>query len=339
MTDRSDEGGVAVAVDTVWRQLQPALEQHYTARTAAVRPMERRPGRRRTRRAVGLGLALAVVGTGGAVAARALLGDPAPPAVQASLAAVDEGMPADLRLQPDVANARSVARDGDAVLYAADLPDGGTCTELAIAGRPAGAICVRGTASAPIQASIPGTPEETSTPVVVGGRVTVAADRVVAVLAGEQRLPVVLEPGGYFVASLDPAGSAAARRGLSLEALQGDTVVASVDLSDAFTPERPPAEPISLELVSGDGDLTRVVRVYGTVRVPGTAAVRLVFPDGGATEAAVAPDGRYELALPVDRQADLAERPGRVVVLDAAGHELASRAVAAVSWWRTHAGG
>ena len=172
MTHRSDEGGVAVAVDTVWRQLQPALEQHYTAWTAAVRLMERRPGRRRTRRAVGLGLALAVVGTGGAVAARALLGDPAPPAVQASLAAVDEGMPADLRLQPDVANARSVARDGDVVLYAADLPDGGTCTELAIAGRPAGAICVRGSASPPIEASIPGTPEETTTPVVVGGRAT-----------------------------------------------------------------------------------------------------------------------------------------------------------------------
>ena len=120
MNDRSDEGGVAVAVENVWHQLQPALEQHYTARSAAVRPMERRPGRRRTRRAVGLGLALVVVGTGGAVAARALLGDPAPPSVQASLAAVDEGMPADLRLQPDVANARSVARDGDAVLYAAD---------------------------------------------------------------------------------------------------------------------------------------------------------------------------------------------------------------------------
>jgi hypothetical protein len=339
MTDRSDEDGVAVAVDTVWRQLQPALEQHYAARTAAVRPIERQPGRRRTRRAAGLGLAIVVVGTGGAVAARALLGDPAPPSVQASLAAVDEGMPADLRLQPDVANARSVARDGDAVLYAADLPDGGTCTELAIAGRPAGAICVRGTARAPIQASIPGTPEETANPVVVGGRVDVAADHVVAVLAGDERLPAVLEPGGYFVLSLDPAGSAAARRGLSLEALKGDTVVASVDLSDAFTPERPPAEPISLELVSGDGDLTRVERVYGTVNMPGTATVRLVFPDGGATEAAVGPDGRYELALPADRQADLAERPGRVVALDAAGHELASRAVAAVSWWRAHEGG
>ena len=259
--------------------------------------------------------------------------------MQASLAAVDEGMPADLRLQPDVANARSVARDGDAVLYAADLPDGGTCTELAIAGRPAGAICVRGTATAPIEASIPGTPEETATPVVVGGRVNVAADRVVAVVAGEPAPPVVLEPGGYFVLSLDSAGSAAARRGLSLEALQGDTVVASVDLSDAFIPERPPAEPISLELVSGDGDLTRVVRVYGTATVPGTATVRLVFPDGGATEVAVGPDGRYELTLPVDRQADLADRPGRVVALDAAGHELASRAVAAVSWWRTHEGG
>ena len=81
------------------------------------------------------------------------------------------------------------------------------------------------------------------------------------------------------------------------------------------------------------------MRVHGTVTVPGTAAVRLILPDGTATETAVGPDGRYELALPSDRQGDLAERPGRVVALDAAGHELASRTVAAVSWWRTHEGG
>jgi hypothetical protein len=338
MTDRSDDRAVAVAVDSVWRQLRPALERHYAEPAAFLRPLGRRPGRRRGRRAIGFGLALAVVGTGGAVAARALLGDPAPPSVQASIAAVDEGMPADLRLQPDVANARSVARDGDAVLYAADLPDGGTCTELAVAGRPAGAICVRGGAAAPIEASIPGTPEDTSTPVVVGGRVNVAADRAIAVVDGSQRFPVVLEPGGYYVLSLDSVASAAARRGLSLEALQGDAVVASVDLTDAFTVERPLAEPLTLELISGDGDLTRVVSVYGTVTVPGAAAVRLLFPDGTAAEVAVGPDGRYELMLPVDRQADLADRPGRVVALDAAGHELASRAVAAVSWWRSHEG-
>lgn len=338
MTDRSDEGGVARAVDTVWRQLEPALEQHYAGLVAVVPQDARRTGRRRTRRAVGFGLALAVVGTGGAVAARALLGDPAPPAVQASIAAVDEGMPADLRLQPDVTNARSVARDGDAVLYAADLPDGGTCTELAIAGRPAGAICVRGGAAAPIQASIPGTPEDTTGPVVVGGRVNVVADRAVVVADGE-RLPVALEPGGYFVASLDAERSAAARRELSIEARQGDAVVATVDLSDAFSPERPLAEPISLELVSGEGDLSRVVSVHGAITVPGATAVRLVYPDGTATEVTVGPDGRYELTLPTDRQADLADRPGRVIALDAAGHELASRAVAAVSWWRAHEGG
>jgi hypothetical protein len=338
MTERFDDGGVAVAVDTVWRQLRPALERHYAEPAALLRPSQRGSRRRRAARAAGLGLALAVVGTGGAVAARALLGDPAPPSVQASIAAVDEGMPADLRLQPDVENARSVARDGDAVLYAADLPDGGTCTELAVGGQPAGAICVRGEDAAPIQASIPGTPEDTGLPVVVGGRVNVVADRAVAVVDGSQRVPVLLEPGGYYVLSLDSAASAAARRGLSLEALRGDAVVASVDLSDAFTAERPMAEPLSLELVSADGDLTRVVSVYGTATVPGTATVRLVFPDGTATEVAVGPDGRYELTLPDDRQADLADRPGRVVALDSDGHELASRAVAAVSWWRAHEG-
>ena len=88
---------------------------------------------------------------------RALVGDAAPPAVQASLGGVDEGMPPDLRLNPDVANARSVAVDGDAVLYAADLPGGGVCTEIATAGKPNGAVCRTSTQPpAPIDATIPG---------------------------------------------------------------------------------------------------------------------------------------------------------------------------------------
>jgi hypothetical protein len=330
-----DRDEITLAVDAVWRQLAPALEQHY--RTIAV------PRRRRAHRFVGLGLAAVLVGTGGAVAARSLLEEPAPPDVQASIAGVDAGMPADLQLRPDVTNARSVARDGDAVLYAADLPDGGVCTELAVAGRPAGAVCVRGRApAAPIDATIPGTPEDRDANVVIGGRVNVAADVAVVVIGGHEgpeRLAVALAPGGYFVVALDAPRSRAARAGIAIEAVRGGTIAASVDLTDAFTPEPGPAESIGLELVSGDGDLTKVVSIHGTVNVTGATAVRLVYPDGTTQEVGLRDRGEYALVLPVERQADLARRPGRVLVVDAAGHELASRVVAAVSWWRAHQGG
>jgi len=337
MTDRADDGAVAVAVEAVWEQLRPAVERHYAVLAGPGGDHLANRRRRHVRRVVAGGLAVAVVGAGSAVAARALLGDPAPPAVRSSISAVDEGMPADLRLQPDVAHARSVARDGDAVLYAADLKDGGECTELALAGRPAGAICVRGGAErSPIDASIPGTPEDVTSPVVVGGRINVAADHAALVLDGGRQIPMALEPGGYFVAALGATDSATARRGLAVQATLDGALVASVDLSDAFTPERPSAEPISLELVSGDGDLVAVVAVHGSVTVPGAVAVRLVYPDGEFESVPIGPGGRYDLVLPVERRGALAERPGRIVAIDADGHELASRAVAAVSWWRAH---
>jgi hypothetical protein len=333
VSDHDQDDQVTLAVDAVWQQLLPGLEQHFAGTAVSRR-------HRHARRAAGLGLAVALVGTGGAVAARALLGDPAPPAVQASIGAVDDGMPADLQLRPDITNARSVARDGDAVLYAADLPDGGVCTELALAGRPAGAVCVPGsTRLAPIEASIPGIPEDRDTPVVIGGRLNVAADGATVVLGGKERLPVEVAPGGYFVVALDAAQSQDARVALSIEARRGDAVIASVDLTDAFTPEAGRFEPIGLEMVSGDGDLTKVLSVRGSVTVPGATAVRLVFPDGTTQEVALRAGGDYELVLPAERQSDLARRPGRLVAVDGAGRELASRIVASVSYWRAHEGG
>ncbi len=254
------------------------------------------------------------------------------------MAAIDEGMPDDLRLNPDVSNARSVARDGDAVMYAADLPDGGVCTEIAVGGKPAGAICRSGNeAPQPIEASIPGTPEDpASTPVVVGGRVAADADRVVVVVGEEVRIPVVLAPGGFFVVALDEVESAAGRQRMLIEASKGSDLVASIDVSDAFTPESGTLDPIAAELISGDGDLSRVVSIYGTVQVARATTIRLVYPDGSSTEVAVGPDGHYEVALPAARQDDLADLPGRLIAVDLTGRELASRMVAAVSYWRTH---
>src|SRR5436190_21953179 len=70
------------------------------------------------------------------------LGGPAPDHVRQDLAGVDQGLPPDLRLNPDVVHARAVASTGYVTLYAADLGRGGYCTEIVTAGeRGRGAIC------------------------------------------------------------------------------------------------------------------------------------------------------------------------------------------------------
>ncbi len=332
MDDMHDDAKVATAVAAVWRKLEPAVERHLAPRV---------PGRSRSprrRRAVVAGVIAGAFGAGGVVLARSTLGDPAPPPIQRSISAIDEGMPADLRFNPDVRDARSVARDGDAVLYAADLADGGVCTELAVGGKPGGATCRPARSAAmPIEASIPDTSENAGAPVVVGGRVNVDADQVTVVVAGDLRIPATLSPGGYFVATLDAAESAAARQQIAIRATSGPTVVATLDLSAAFDSANPSAhEAISLEMVTGAGDLSTVASINGSVDIPGATAVQLVFPDGTSTEPVALMAGRYEVVLPADRQGDLAAHPGRLVVVDATGHQLANRSVAAVSWWRGH---
>src|SRR5204863_295924 len=67
---------------------------------------------------------------GAAVAAEQLLGGPAPPAVKRDIADVDAGLPADLRLNPDVEHAQAVASTGSSTVYYAALSGGGYCAEL-----------------------------------------------------------------------------------------------------------------------------------------------------------------------------------------------------------------
>jgi hypothetical protein len=327
MNEGHDQVLVAAVVRDVWLELKPAAQRHIGARSDGVR-------RHRARRVTGVVLAGVALAAGGAAAAQVLVGDAAPPAVQASLGGVDEGLPPDLRLNPDVANARSVAVDGDAVLYAADLPGGGVCTEIATAGRPNGAVCRTSTQPQPaIDATIPGTPEDASGPVVVGGRVNVDADAVALVTSDGRRLAVTMQPDGYYIVELNAADSAAAREGLRIEAAREGSVVASLDVSDAFTSEIGHADPIGLEMVSGSGDLTKVVSIYGTVQDAAAVTVRLIYPDGSTADTPVGAGGRYELTLAPERQGALDTAPGRLVAVDANGKELASRTVAAVSWW------
>ena len=67
-------------------------------------------------------------------------------------------------------------------------------------------------------------------------------------------------------------------------------------------------------------------------------ALRLEYPDGAHTEVRLGAKGSYEFVLPVDAQTAFARAPGRLVALDDGGHELASRTVAAVSFWHANEG-
>jgi len=337
MTVDLDDADITRAVADVWTRLEPAASSYLmTDRVVARRA-------RRRRRTAGIAVALVVVGVGGTAAARAVLGGSAPHAVQTSIAAVDEGLPADLQLHPDATHARSVAASGSSVLYVADLPDGGHCTEVAIGGRPKGAVCRTAAqlASDPVELTIPGTPEDSAAaPITVAGRITDPIDTIELTISSGARVPVALGADGYFIVQLDASQSAAARNGLRIEARAGATSVVSRDLTTAFASETDTLEPIAVEMVSGPNGLAEVSSFYGTVHVVGATSIRLVAPDGTTQDAPIAADGQYDLTVPAEQRAAYADRPGRLVVLDAGGSELASRTVAAVTYWvRSEQGG
>lgn len=335
MTVAVDDADITRVVGEVWTCLEPAAAMYLAPDRAATRRAHRR-------RAAGLAVALVAVGVGGSAAAVAVFGGSAPPAVQTSIASVDEGLPADLQLHPDATHARSVAVSGSAVLYVADLPDGGHCSEVAISGRPKGAVCRTAAqlAADPLELTIPGTPEDREAYVTVAGRLGGPIDSIELITAIGERVPVALGDGGYFIVQLDEQQSAAARQSLHIEARRAGETVVTRDLSTAFAPETTTLDPIAVEMVSGPNGLTDVSSFYGRVRVQGAVTVRLVFPDGTTQDAPIAADGRYDVAVPVDRRSAFADRPGRLVVIDASGAEVASRTVAAVTYWvRAEQGG
>jgi hypothetical protein len=329
---RNDDYGTTIVAE-VWAELEPAAVRYLS------QPRRRARAARHRRRSIGIAVSAIVIGVGGTAAAARLLGEPAPPAVRESIAGIDEGMPADLRLNPDATHARSVAVDGSAVLYAADLPDGGICTEIALAGKPMGAVCRAASATAvPIDATIPGTPEDTAAAVVVAGRIAAPADAAQLVTSDGREIALSIQPGGFFIVSLSEADSDSARRGLHISSSRGGRAVASLDLTDAFTPENGRLDPIAVEMVSGPGDLTVVQKISGSVQVQGAVTVRLVYPDGTHVDTPIGADGAYEIVVPADRRTAFARTPGRLVALDSRGEELASRTVAAVSYWHANEG-
>jgi hypothetical protein len=312
---------------------------------ASIAPARRRL-RSRPRRVLAIAFALVAL-TAGTAAARALLfGEPAPEKVKRDIRGVDAGYPADLRLDPDVEQARSVASTGSSTLYYASLKDGGYCTELVTAGKANGAVCTPGRefGTLPIEASVPFTdPVTDASPVTVAGRVNAAGATSLQILYadgstdaipfGDDRFFVFDVPsehlaatheGDFTLTATDPAGHTVAT-----------ALVPAVRQDDVEAQDR--QQPIFVSTISEGSDLTKVLGVEGSVNVRGAASLELRYPDGTTTEIPLNPDGTYRLDLPAERQDDLFERPGVLTVRDADGHVLAKAYVAAVAYQRAHA--
>ncbi len=301
------------------------------------------PARRRITRPLIVAAALLVIGAS-AAGAKLLLGGPAPDVVKRDIGAVDQGMPADLRLDPDVANARLVAQADGARLYAADLTGGGYCAEIVTPdARPAGAVCTPAgeLASQPIGVTVPFVdPVTIHSRFVVGGRVNAAgATSLEAVFLDGTTQPVTLGEGGFFVFAVSDGRLADAHRhGLSLVAAgAGGTEIATaqVPATDFTSPEAHDAnQPIFVSTISTQNDFTKVLGIEGHVNVAGVVSLELRYPDGAVVDVPIDADGRYHYDLPTARQDDLFARPGQLVALDAQGRELAAQPIAAVAFWR-----
>ena len=66
------------------------------------------------------------------------------------------------------------------------------------------------------------------------------------------------------------------------------------------------AQPVFVSTISSGDDLTLVLGVEGSVNAAGATTLELDYPDGTATEIALASDGSYRFMIPPDRQSDFA---------------------------------
>jgi hypothetical protein len=313
-----------------------SLQQDLAA--AYSRLLERRRARRRTLRTGAIAAVAALVLTGAAFGTASLLGWPAPEQVKKEIAAVDRGLPEDLRLNPDVEHARAVASSGSSTLYAADLRDGGRCTELVTAdGRGRGATCAGG--SEPIEITVPsddGAAE--SAPVVLAGRLNAAAGT---------RLEIAYEGGGsdqiplgderYFVFDVPAEHRAAAHTsGFRVIARDdGGSLVATASVPADWDDEAVPDEAATLFVStrSDESDLTKVYGLEGHVGAAGAASLELDYGNGNRVRIAIGADRSFEYTVPQDRVDDFMQ-PRLLVARDQAGEPLVSRPVAAVAYWR-----
>jgi hypothetical protein len=269
-----------------------------------------------------------------AAAASGILGGPAPDSIRAHLAALDEGMPQDLRLNPDVEHAMAVASTEAGVLYAADLNDGGYCVEIATAGdTPRGAACVtaRHVTDRAIEVTAP-IPSGPDSALLVGGRINdERVERVVVrypngtiddVEVGLERYWLVEVPDSERAVALidgvEIAGVGADGRDVSTIA------VPPLHDDDPDGTAFDHAQPVFVSTISTGDDLTLVLGVEGSVNAAGATTLELDYPDGSTAAIALAADGSYRFMIPSDRQDDFERSSGKLIARDASGQTVAS---------------
>jgi hypothetical protein len=284
------------------------------------------------------GLALAGAGLGAA----ALFGWPAPLQVRNEIAAVDRGLPADLRLNPDVEHARAVAATDTDTLYAASLHDGGSCTEIVTAGdRGRGATCTTG-AQLPSRALDVTMPFDDQAgpdaPVVVGGRVNAEGGASLQVRYADGSSDAIpLGDDRYFLFEIPDAHRASVdASGLELVARDDHGSVvgrASVpaDWDDPAVPDE--QAPLYVSTRSDASDFTKVYGLEGHVSATGAVRLELDYGDGTRVSIRLQSDGSYEYTVPSDRTGDFMQ-PRTLTALDEHDQAVATTSVAAVAYWR-----
>ncbi|MEP6642524.1 MAG: hypothetical protein ABJB93_11545, partial [Gaiellales bacterium] len=306
-------------------------------RTAAQARVARRSTHRR--RAL-LALPVVLLLTLAAAAAASRLGQPAPGIVKQRLAQVDQGMPADLRLDPDIAHARSVATDGVSTLYFAALRSGGYCLVIVTAdGRERGTPCQsrRYGSQQAIDISLPSDEGGGShAPVVLGGRVNVdGASRLELRYSDGASVDIPFAGGGFFIYDV-PADRRAEAHGHSLELVAFDAggarVASSVIPADWDGPAQLSAGPIrDVTTRSDSSDFTLVLGVDGLVDPNRVTTLELRWPDGSVSQVTVAPGGGFAYTFPASRVHDLAETVATLVAYGADGSVVDSETITSVA--------
>ena len=289
---------------------------------------------RRVLMASALGFAALITAGGVALAAVRVLGGP-PAQVRHDISAVDQGMPADLRYHPDVRNARSVAETAGSALYAADLPDGGYCSELVLSGRAAGAVCTSAASlrAHPIQVTVP-LPATASAapPITMGGRVALEAAVAVVVRYGDGGSDRARLQAGYYVLNVPVAHRASAyAAAFTVTAIDATGRVLGSVIVPAAADTPPPPAPIEATTISDSADFTLVLGVDGQVSAPGVTSLALRLPDGHEIAVPLRADGSFHLELPAGLQRAFATQRGVLVARDRSGRTVASTAIEAVA--------
>jgi hypothetical protein len=304
---------------------------HHDLLTAYTGLLARRRRRHRLARSVALACAACLVLAGAGLGAASLLGWPAPQHVKDELAGVDRGLPADLRLNPDVEHARAVAATPEATLYAASLRGGGSCTEIVTAGeRGRGATCHPGGSGIELTVTSDDGAGPTA-PVVLGGRTPDGASLRVRYADGST-VPVELGEERYFLYEVPPERRASVRAsGLELVASDGSRATLPADWDDPAVADEHAALYVSTR--SNESDFTKVYGLEGHVSAAGARTLELDYGDGTTTRIPLQADGSYEYTLPSGRVDDFMQ-PRTLVARAADGRVVATATVAAVAYWR-----